>query len=183
MSRLIFSLFLLVICALPLHAQSAAQEIAQGESAWSHDNYKAAATHFGRAVQASAGNTAINTEAFYGRGVARLQLQNWSGARDDLTRAIELNPKNAGAFEARGMARKALGDYDGLLLDAHEAARLDPAEFTSFEDDAKSTVVYRRMMLIFFGLACILLVIGGSFLGRSLIRLLRAEHAANRAAR
>ncbi|BCM90349.1 hypothetical protein IAD21_02200 [Abditibacteriota bacterium] len=182
MPRFFFSLLLLIALALPVCAQSAVQELSQGDAAWKRDDYKNAETHFDRALRASKGNPAIDAGAFHGRGVARLELHKWSGAKDDLTHAIELDPKNAGAFAARGMARKGLGDYDGLLLDAREAARLNPAEFASFEDDAKSTVLFRRMMAVFLGLGGILLAIGGFFLVRVLIRITRAEREANRAA-
>ncbi|RYX86245.1 hypothetical protein EON83_03210 [bacterium] len=182
MARIIFSLLLLVIFALPGLAQSVAKDFAQAEAAWEREDYKSAETHFDRALRASKGNADAESIGFYGRGVARLQLHKWSGAKDDLTRAIELDPKNADAFSSRAMARKGLGDYDGLLDDAHEAARLNPTEYASFEDDAKSTALYRRVLQLFVGLAGILLVAGGYALVRVLIRITRAEREANRVA-
>lgn len=182
MPRFFLLLFLFLVSSAPLYAQSAAQELARGNADWDNDNYKSAETHFDRALRTSQGDPSIDAGAFHGRGVARLELHKWSGAKDDLTRAVELDPTNAGAFASRGMARKGLGDYNGLLLDAREAARLNPTEFASFEEDAKSTVLWRRMMMVFLGLAGIMLAVGGWAFGRVLLRIMRAEREANRAA-
>jgi len=155
-------------------AQSSAQDVRAGRAALERDDFKGAAARFERAIRASASNPRVLAIAYHGRGAARLQLHEWSAAKDDLSRAIALDPKDAGAFAARGMARKGLGDYDGLLLDAHQAAALNPTNFSSFEDDAKSTVLYRRMMLVFLVLAGILLVVGAIPLVRTLVRLIKA---------
>ena len=181
MFRRLSLFFLLLLCISPLRAQSPARELAQGEAAWDREDYQSAQRHFDRALHASHGAPNIDAPAFYGRGVARLQLHQWQGAKDDLTRAVELDPTNAGAFAMRGMARKGLGDYDGLLLDAREAARLNPRDFSDFEDDAKSTVLWRRMMMVFLGLGGIVLCLGAYAMSRPLIRLLRAEGDARRA--
>lgn len=179
----LFLFFLLLLCVSPLRAQWPDSELAQGEAAWKRDDYQSAQMHFDRAIRTSHGNANIDAPAFHGRGVAKLQLHEWQGAKDDLTRAVQLDPTNAGAFAMRGMARKGLGDYDGLLLDAREAARLNPKDFTDFEDDAKSTVLWRRMMMVFLGLGGIVLCLGAYAMSRPLIRLLRAEGDARRASR
>ena len=180
--RLVASLVLVAAPTTPVRAQSASKELARGNADWDAKNYKSAETHFDRALRASHGAPSIGAGAFYGRGVARLELHKWNTAKEDLTHAIELDPTNAGAFASRGMARKGLGGYNGLLLDAREAARLNPTQFASFEDDAKSTVLWRRMMMVFLGLAGIVLCVGGWAFGRVLVRIMRAERDANRAA-
>ncbi len=182
-----FLCLLFVTCALfvavPVGAQSATSELSQGHAAWGSEDWRAAREHFDRALHAADGNPNIEVDALHGRGVARLELHDWQGAKNDLTGALRLDPRDAGAFAARCMARKGLGDYAGLLSDAHEAARLNPAQFASFEEDAQSTVLWRRMLWVFAALAGVLLCIGGASLGRVLLRLMRAESAARRAAR
>ncbi len=99
------------------------------------------------------------------------------GARDDLTASVALVPDNAEAFASRGMARKSMGDSDGLLEDAHRAAQIDP-DYAGFEDDAKSTVLWRRSMLGFIILSCVVLVIGLVPMVRSIAGAIKDERAA-----
>lgn len=171
-----FSLALLFLLAAPLsaQAQTPVQDIKAGEAALDRDDWKGAETHFDRAVRAKPSNPRLQVIAFHGRGLAELQLEKWSEAKDDLTRAIELDPRDAGAFASRGMARKALGDYDGLLLDAAQAAKLSPKRYAQFQEDAQSTVLYRRVLLGFAVLAGLLLVAGAVPLVRGLVRITRA---------
>jgi len=164
----------LLVAPLSAPAQTPLSDVKAGDAALDRNDFKGAFIRFDRAVRASPTNRRLLAAAFHGRGEAHLQMHEWSEAKDDLSRAIALNPNDAGAFAARGMARKGLGDYDGLLLDARQAATLSPTHFAGFEDDAKSTVLYRRMMLVFLVLAGILLAVGAIPLARTLVRLVRA---------
>lgn len=171
-------LFLCVLlCALagPMQAQTFAREFMRAESAWDKEDYVAAETHFTSALKLSAGNSDDEAHAYFGRGAARLQQEKWASARDDLTASIALAPDNAQAIASRGMARKALGDYSGLLEDAHRAAQIDPAEFAGFEDDAKSTVNWRRSLLGFVLLGCVVLGVGLVPLVRGITRAAKGE--------
>lgn len=176
MPRLFTSIFLLLLLALPARAQTLAREFAQADHAWKTRDYPAAETHFDRALKLAANDQNARASAYYGRGAVRLEQEKWAAARDDLTRCLEIDPKDSDAWMARGMARKALGDYDGLLADAHEAARLDP-EWKGFEDDAKSTVLYRRALIGFLILAGVLVCVGAVPLVRSLVRASQMEKA------
>ena len=168
-------LLLFTLClSVSARAQTPERELAQADAAWQRNDFAAAEKHCERALKGAQGDDAIEAPTFFGRGLARLQLQKWQGARDDLTASIERDPNNAEAFASRGMARKALGDYTGLLADAHEEARLDP-EYENFEDDAKSTVLWRRSLLGFVVLGCVLLCVALLPMVRSLTRAARAE--------
>lgn len=174
MNRFSLALFFLLTIPACVRAQTPVQEIKAGKTALKNDDFPNAERYFSRALQHPDNSTILNVIAFHGRGWARLQLHRWSDAKDDLTHAVELDPTDAGAFAARGMARKAMGDYEGLLLDADRAAKISPTKYASFQDDAKSTVLYRRVLLGFLVLAGILMCVAMVPLGQTLFRISRA---------
>ena len=51
------------------------------------------------------------------RGNAKINLEDYRGAIDDLNKAIELNPKNASAFYYRGLAKDNLKDYKVTVIE------------------------------------------------------------------
>jgi len=105
---------LCLVAPLSACAQTPLGDVKAGDAALDRNDYKGAFAHFDRAVRASPNNRRLLEAAFHGRGEARLQLHEWSEAKDDLSRAIALDPTDAGAFASRGMARKGLGDYNGF---------------------------------------------------------------------
>lgn len=163
-----------------MNAQTTAREFARAESAWDKENYAAAETYFSSALKLSADDSEDKAHAYFGRGIARLQQEKWQMARDDLTASLDLDPDDAQTLAARGMARKAMGDYTGLLEDAHRAAQIDPAEYAGFEDDARSTVNWRRSKLGFLILGCLVLCVGAVPLMRGIVRATRGEREAKR---
>ncbi len=171
--RFILCLFL---CALvsPAPAQTLQREFAQADAAWDKRDYAAAEAHFDSALKLVGDDENAEAHAYFGRGAMRLQQKKWASARDDLTRSIDLNSNNPEAFASRGMASKGLGDYTSLLADAHHAAQLDP-DYAGFEDDAKSTVNWKRAMLGFIVLACILGAVGFVPMVRSLAHIIKGE--------
>ena len=64
-------------------------------------------------------------EAYAFRGHAR-ESEDASGALEDMTRAIELEPESANRYNSRGEYLDHLGDYAGAIRDLDEAIRLDP---------------------------------------------------------
>ncbi len=175
MNRLLLVLTLsLVATPASVRAQTPAQDVKAGNAALERDDFQSAEKCYSRALGAKTGDPNIEASARHGRGEAWLQLHRWSEAKDDLTRAIELDPTDAGAYAARGMARKALGDTQGLLLDAAQAAKISPAKYSSFQEDAKSTVLYQRVLIGFLVLAGLLLCVGAVPLVRTLVRITRA---------
>ena len=177
-----FPLFLF-LCAfvLPAPAQTLQRtlqrEFAQADAAWDKRDYAAAEIHFDSALKFVGADENAEAHAYFGRGAMRLQQKKWQSAHDDLTRSIDLNPRNPEAFASRGMASKGLGDYTSLLADAHRAAQLD-ADYAGFEDDAKSTVNWKRAMLGFLVLACILGAVGAVPMVRSFARAIQGESQA-----
>ena len=179
MSRHFLLCLSLVFVAAPTLAQTPAREFARAQSAWHKENYAAAENYFSQALNLSADASSDEAHAYFGRGLARLQQEKWRAARDDLSASIELAPDNPEAFASRGMARKALGDTTGLLEDAPRAAQLD-SEYRGFEDDAKSTVLWRRSKLLFLVLGGLVVCVGLVPLVRGIVCATQGERDAKR---
>jgi tetratricopeptide (TPR) repeat protein len=65
--------------------------------------------------------------AWVGRAEARLHVEpSPSGALDDLSHALSLDPTSAAARQARAEVRTAQGDFHGAVDDATAALKLDP---------------------------------------------------------
>ncbi len=180
MSRFLSLLFVLCLFVLPVRAQTAEAEFGRADTAWEKEDFAAAETHFGRALDLAQGDSTMEAHALFGRGLARLEQEQWQTARDDLSASIALNPDNAEAFASRGMARKALGDYQGLLADAHQATALDPTMYAGFEDAAKSTVNWRRMITICLVVGCVIAAIAVVPLVRAIVRVSKADAQARK---
>ena len=69
-------------------------------------------------------------DAYYLRGVARLMKKDFDGAIIDLTKAIEMYPKDStkSAYFYRGEARAKLKDFDGAILDFTKAIEINPKD-------------------------------------------------------
>jgi tetratricopeptide (TPR) repeat protein len=72
---------------------------------------------------------------YYERGWARAEKGDYEGAIADLTKAIELNPKQARAYAERGWARRQRGDYDGAIADYNRAIELAPRVSSAYYDN------------------------------------------------
>lgn len=168
----------------PLYAQTAAQqkqlrsEWQAGDRALRAENFAIALAHFNRVLEVLQRPTtlveaATLSAAFHNRADAFYGLEKWPAARADYSRVLELTPDNADAYAGRAIARKATGDYDGLIADAQKAASLN-AEYATLLDDARSTVLYRRALLVFLLLGAVLLALGAIPFFKSLAKLIKA---------
>ena len=59
-------------------------------------------------------------------GLTKMRSDNWSGAIEDFTKAIELRPNYAEAYNTRGFASNMLGNYQQALVDCNKAIELKP---------------------------------------------------------
>jgi lipoprotein NlpI len=57
--------------------------------------------------------TPKNAQAYNNRGLSRLKTQNYHGAIEDYTKAIELNPTCDTAYNRRGYAKYMMHDSQG----------------------------------------------------------------------
>ena len=70
--------------------------------------------------------TSHTADAFYNKGTAKIELQDYTGAIADFTRVIEINPLDAEAYNKRGDAKGALLDYQGSMQDYIKAKKINP---------------------------------------------------------
>ncbi|GAB6392387.1 MAG: tetratricopeptide repeat protein [Treponematales bacterium] len=64
--------------------------------------------------------------AYYQRGDAYYDINNYDAAITDFTQAIRLNPNYDKAYHLRGVSYFIKDDYDAAITDFTEAVRLDP---------------------------------------------------------
>jgi len=67
-----------------------------------------------------------NPIAFFSLGCAKLNLKDYNGAIEDLTKAIELDANFSYLFYLRGRAKSANKDEKGSIVDFTKAIKLDP---------------------------------------------------------
>jgi tetratricopeptide (TPR) repeat protein len=80
--------------------------------------------------------------SLHNRGTARMEVQDWPGARADFDRAIALNPAYPNTWYDRGTLRGTLGDHAGAVEDYSVALRLAPdrAEIRSARGLSRSSL-------------------------------------------
>lgn len=65
-------------------------------------------------------------QPYFFRSIAKINLEDYSGAERDASMAIERNPFITDAWEVRGVARQNLGNAKGAIADYDEALKLLP---------------------------------------------------------
>lgn len=101
---------------MPVHAQVNAEQVLNiGRNVLSMEDYLLAIQYFNLAIKAKP----YLAEAYYLRGLAKLQLEDYEGAVDDCTLAINRNKFKTEAYKVRGFALQhvgrdslAIADYD-----------------------------------------------------------------------
>lgn len=71
-------------------------------------------------------------KAYRMRGLARAQLGDWAGLRDDCSLALQFHPTSAELHNLRGTACYRLRDYDAALTSFEDAVRLDSSRHESY---------------------------------------------------
>ena len=78
------------------------------------------------------------------RAAAYNALRKHKEACDDLDRAIELDPTDAGFFRNRGLALVALGEYEAALADDRKAIELEPDSPRGWSSQAMTLLALER---------------------------------------
>lgn len=66
-----------------------------------------------------------NPEAYVGRGIAKMTVEDYQGAIEDFSEALKLNPDDSETYITRGNAMHSLGDYYRAIADYSAAIKLD----------------------------------------------------------
>ena len=105
--------------ASPAQGQVNAEQVIQiGRNVLSMDDYMLAIQYFNQAIKAKP----YLPDPYYYRALAKLNLEDYKGAEEDCTLALELNKFKSEAYKLRGFARQymdrneeAVADYDAGL--------------------------------------------------------------------
>ncbi len=93
-----------------------------GQIAYSNHDYVVAMQHFNHVISSKP----YRYEAWFYRGLCKLQLDDYVGAESDFNKAVELNPYVHELFSARAESRIRLKKFAEALDDYEQALRLFP---------------------------------------------------------
>lgn len=65
-------------------------------------------------------------EPYLYRSIAKIYLDDYSGAEQDATSCLAINPFITTAYQVRGIARENLGDYQGAIEDFRSGLKIQP---------------------------------------------------------
>lgn len=71
--------------------------------------------------------------AYYSRGIAKMNLKDYTGALEDINQAISINPNAASYYKHRAYAKHFLKDYAAALDDYSRTVQLDPDDIESYQ--------------------------------------------------
>lgn len=121
--RRILYLLIIVLSAPILGAQVNTDQVMRiGQNALYFEDYMLSIQYFNQAIQAKP----YLAQPYVMRAIAKLNLEDYSGAESDATTALSLNPYLTDAWEVRGVARQNLGHNRQAVDDYSEALRLLP---------------------------------------------------------
>jgi tetratricopeptide (TPR) repeat protein len=66
------------------------------------------------------------TYAWFNRGIGKINIKNYEGAKSDFNRVLEIDKGNAGAYIMRAVSAYMLQDYNAMLSDIEIALQIDP---------------------------------------------------------
>lgn len=145
-----------------------------GRNAMYFEDYVLAIQYFNQVVKAKPDLA----RPYLYRAIAKLNLDDFSGAEADATLAIERHPFITDAWEVRGVARQQLGNYVGAVADYTEALHLLPHNrqitfnLATAQTEAgmygKADSTYSELMKSYPGYE-------NALLGRARLRLLQAD--------
>ena len=132
--------FGLTMVAMLGHSQTRSNFTSQGRFELSKERYTAAIELFNKSIQFNK----FNSEAYFLRGIAKFELEDFIGAEKDLGQALELNPKSHEAFLYRGVCRSQQYNYKAAFEDFNEAIRLNDEDWRIYSNRALASLYLNR---------------------------------------
>lgn len=120
--RLLTSLIVL-LCSIGVKAQINTDQVLRiGQNALYFEDYMLSIQYFNQVIAAKP----YLAQPYFYRSIAKINLDDYKGAEDDATAAIDRNPFITDAWEVRGVARQNQGNDRGAIEDYDEALKLLP---------------------------------------------------------
>ena len=121
--RIISLFFLIAIASLISKAQINTDQVMQiGRNAIYFEDYILSIQYFNQAI----GAKPYLAQPYYYRGVAKFNLEDFNGAENDASLALERNPFITDAYVLRGMSRQNLGRAKEAIEDYDKALSMQP---------------------------------------------------------
>ncbi|MDR1813654.1 MAG: tetratricopeptide repeat protein [Tannerella sp.] len=119
------TLLLILLCSLTAKAQiNTDRVIAIGRNALYFEDYILSIQYFNQVIRAKP----WLAQPYFYRAVAKLSLDDFSGAEEDCTLALQQNPFMVQAYYARGISRQNLGKYDLAIEDYNKGLEFRPKD-------------------------------------------------------
>ncbi|HCC53086.1 MAG TPA: hypothetical protein DEQ30_14445 [Porphyromonadaceae bacterium] len=116
---------LLQVCIFHSFAQiNTDRVIAIGRNALYFEDYILSIQYFNQVIRAKP----WLAQPYFYRAVAKLNLDDYSGAEEDCTLALQQNPFLVQAYYARGIARQSLGKYEPAIQDYMKGLEFRPKD-------------------------------------------------------
>ena len=123
MKKGILHIILWVLCPLLGQAQIDTDRVMSiGRNALYFEDYVLSIQYFNQVINAKP----HLAEPYFYRGLAKMNLDDFPGAEDDCSEAIERNPFVVSAYQIRGLARIQQDNFSGAIEDYSKALKLDP---------------------------------------------------------
>lgn len=115
--------------ALKSHPDYASLYYCRGLIQNTREKYAKAIDDFNKAFDLEISN---KFDLFLNRGVSYLNLAEYDNAREDLNKAIEMEPYNASAYHSRGRVLYELKEYENAVSDFQRSLELNPKNEVAF---------------------------------------------------
>lgn len=123
MKKGILHIILWVLCPLLGQAQINTDRVMSiGRNALYFEDYVLSIQYFNQVINAKP----HLAEPYFYRGLAKMNLDDFPGAEDDCSEALERNPFVVSAYQIRGLARIQQDNFSGAIEDYSKALKLDP---------------------------------------------------------
>lgn len=123
MSKRLSSILFSCLFSLSVSAQINTKRMMDiGKNAYFFEDYVLSIQYFNKVISAKP----YMADPYFYRAVAKMSLEDFSGAEADCDLALERNPFIVEAYRCRGAARACLGKYDAAMADFDKGLEFEP---------------------------------------------------------